>query len=92
MGMEKAIASGKERRKPYRGAKAIDASCRNHGDDPWSKGNRVYASIKRKLEAEYSDEDFVEEGDGEEDEYEHLHDWAEYVVATKMEDGKDGNS
>jgi len=31
MALDKAIASGKEHRKPYRGAKSIDASCRNHG-------------------------------------------------------------
>ena len=29
MGMEKAIASGKEHRKEYRGTKAICKSCRN---------------------------------------------------------------
>ena len=29
--MDKAIKSGKEYRKPYRGAKAIDPSCINHG-------------------------------------------------------------
>ena len=47
MGLEKAIKSGKEHRKPYRGAKAIDSHCRNHGDCPWCEGNRLYK--KRKL-------------------------------------------
>lgn len=48
MSLDKAIASGKEHRKPYRGAKAVDPSCRNHGDDDWAKNNRLYSSRKRK--------------------------------------------
>lgn len=40
--LDKAIASGKERRKPYRGAKAIDRSCRNHGGCAWCEGNRLH--------------------------------------------------
>lgn len=52
MGLEKAIQSGKEHRKPYRGAKAFDASCRNHGNHghgpgnecPWCKENRLHNS------------------------------------------------
>lgn len=44
MSLDKAIRHGKEHRRPWRGAKAVDASCRNHGDDPWCKKNR-----KRKL-------------------------------------------
>ena len=28
------------RRKPYRGSKAIDASCRSHGDCPWCQRKR----------------------------------------------------
>ena len=31
MSLDKAIQHGKERREPYRGGKAIDVSCRNHG-------------------------------------------------------------
>ena len=55
MGYEKAIMHGKEKRKPYHGAKAIDASCRNHGGCPWCEGNRMYranrqeAAIKEQL-------------------------------------------
>lgn len=40
--LDKAIASGKERRKPYRGAKAIDRSCRNHGGCVWCESNRLH--------------------------------------------------
>lgn len=48
MSLDKAIKSGKEHRKPYRKAKAVDSTCRNHGDCPYCKGNRTYNS-RRKL-------------------------------------------
>lgn len=35
MALDKAIKYGKEHRKPYRGAKALDPQCRNHGGCPW---------------------------------------------------------
>ncbi len=41
MSLDKAIAHGKEKRKPYRGAKAVDRACRNHGSDEWAKANRT---------------------------------------------------
>ncbi len=41
MALDKAIKSGKEHRKEYRGCKAIDSSCRNHGSCPWCLGNRT---------------------------------------------------
>lgn len=45
--LDKAIAHGKEHRKPYHGGKAICVSCRNHGTCPWCKANRLYAAKKR---------------------------------------------
>ena len=42
MSMDKAIAYGKEHRKPYRGSKAIDHTCRNHGTCPWCVENRKH--------------------------------------------------
>lgn len=45
--LDKAIRHGKEHRAPYRGSKVIDRSCRNHGDCPYCKGNRLYSSKKR---------------------------------------------
>ena len=47
--LDKAIIHEKEHRKPYYGSKAFDISCRNHGDCPWCKRNRLY-NTKRKLE------------------------------------------
>lgn len=42
MSLDKAIAHGKEHRKPYRGSKAIDKTCRNHGGCPWCEENRKH--------------------------------------------------
>ena len=42
MSLDKAIEHGKEKRKPYRGSKTIDHTCRNHGSCPWCKENRKF--------------------------------------------------
>ena len=47
MSLDKSIAHGKERRKQYRGSKAIDKSCRNHGGCEWCLENRMYKNLKR---------------------------------------------
>lgn len=44
--LDKAIEYGKEHRKPYRGSKAVDCTCRNHGSCSWCKENRLYRFIK----------------------------------------------
>ena len=49
MSLDKAIEHGKEKRKPYRGSKAFDPSCRNHGGCPWCEENR-----KHKFRDKYS--------------------------------------
>ena len=48
MSLDKAIEHNKEHRKPYRGGKAIDRTCRNHGSCPWCKGNRTFFDRKRR--------------------------------------------
>lgn len=48
MSLDKAIEHGKEKRKPYRGSKAIDKSCRNHGGCEWCLENRRYSTLKRE--------------------------------------------
>jgi len=53
MSLDKAIASGKEKRKPYRKAKRFDTSCRNHGSCPYCERNRLHKFIKREVAAEY---------------------------------------
>lgn len=52
MSLDKAIEHGKEKRKPYRRSKAVDYSCRNHGDCPWCKGNRTNRKREKKRVAE----------------------------------------
>lgn len=52
MSFDKSIQSGKSHRKPYRGAKAIDATCRNHGSCKWCEENRTHKNDKRELAAE----------------------------------------
>lgn len=40
MSLDKAIEHGKEHSKPYRGSKAVDRTCRNHGGCEWCRENR----------------------------------------------------
>lgn len=42
MSLDKAIEHGQEKRKPYRGAKAVDATCRNHGGEDWALRDRTH--------------------------------------------------
>jgi hypothetical protein len=44
--LDKAIEHGKEHRKQYRGAKACDKTCRNHGSCTWCKNDRTIRSNK----------------------------------------------
>jgi hypothetical protein len=52
MSIEKAILHGKEKRKPYRGAKAVDCWCRNHGSCSWCVSNRRHKFTKRETAAQ----------------------------------------
>ena len=58
--MYKAIFYKKEKRKEYRGAKAIDCTCRNHGSCPWCKENRLHKFTMSKLRKSDSKEDDYE--------------------------------
>lgn len=53
MSLDKAIEHDKEKRKPYRGSKAVDTSCRNHGDCPWCENAR---KAKKKRQEPIEDE------------------------------------
>lgn len=50
MSLDKAIEHGKEWRKPYRGSKAFDSSCRNHGDCPRCERDRHHATKRRLVQ------------------------------------------
>ena len=52
MSMDKAIESHKEHRKPYRGVKAVDKTCRNHGTCEHCKFNRLYKVKKQEMSAD----------------------------------------
>ena len=47
MSLDKSIKHGKERRKQYRGTKAYDKTCRNHGSCDYCRNNRLHNGKKR---------------------------------------------
>lgn len=49
MSLNKAIKYGKEHRKQYRGAKAVDKLCRNHGACSYCVDGRQHKNKKREL-------------------------------------------
>ena len=49
MSLNKAIEHKKEKRKPYRCAKAKDKRCRNHGSCEWCKENRLHKFKKSTI-------------------------------------------
>lgn len=51
--LNKAIEHKKEHRKPYRGAKAIDCTCRNHGSCSWCLENRMYSRKRVEEKIKY---------------------------------------
>lgn len=61
MSLDKSINHGKEQRKPYRGSKAIDRTCRNHGGCDWCRENRMYKNDKRELKSMYDLEEYENE-------------------------------
>ena len=52
---------GKEHRKPYHGAKAVDSQCRNHGSCTYCQSNRTHNDNKRRLANRSSYDDYFEE-------------------------------
>ena len=60
MSLDKAIEHGKEKRKPYYGAQAIDPSCRCHGTCEWCLNNRLYRSRRLEQMARDKYKDFNE--------------------------------
>lgn len=60
MSLDKSIQSGKEHRKEYRGSKACDTTCRNHGSCVWCEGNRRYKEFRDNQKCEYSKSEYEE--------------------------------
>lgn len=46
MSLDRAIAHGRERRRPYYRSGAFDRSCRPHGACPWCRQNRLHGRQK----------------------------------------------
>ena len=51
MSLEKAIRYKKENRKQYKGSKAYDRSCRNHGSCEYCRMNREYKNLRKMQES-----------------------------------------
>lgn len=62
MSLDKAIKYGKEKRKPYRGAKAVDPTCRNHGDCPYCKEGRLHKGKRLEEESKDKKTEYYKEG------------------------------
>lgn len=50
----------KDRRKPYKGSKSFDRTCRNHGSCPYCEGRRLFERRKKELFAELDLREFKE--------------------------------
>lgn len=58
MSLDKAIEHRKEHRRPYKGAKAVDRTCRNHGSCDWCMSNRLHSSKKKIVSADSQIEEY----------------------------------
>jgi hypothetical protein len=58
MGLYKAIEHNKEHRKPYKGAKSFDRSCRNHGSCTYCECTRTFFDKKQRFNADEELEEF----------------------------------
>ena len=47
MSLDKSIEHGKEHRKPYHGAKAVDKTCRNHGSCEHCAAGRMHKVLRQ---------------------------------------------
>lgn len=56
--LDKGIFHGKEHRKPYRGAKAHDRGCRNHGSCSYCRCNRLHKATVAGLAATTEMQDY----------------------------------
>ena len=61
MSLDKAIQSGKEKRKQYRKSKAVDRSCRNHGSCAYCEQSRMHKHKKKLAEIEYELKEYMYE-------------------------------
>lgn len=62
MSFDKFYPKRKDWRKGYRGAKACDRSCRNHGGCAWCRGDRMWFDRKRREVAKEKLMEYSERG------------------------------
>lgn len=62
MSLVKAIKHGKEHRKPYRGSKAFDYSCTNHGTCKYCANNRQHAKHRDDKAAKDAIKEYLNKG------------------------------
>ncbi len=55
--LDKSIQHKKEYREPYRKAKRVDRSCRNHGSCLYCQDNRKHSNKKRELSAKEKEQE-----------------------------------
>jgi hypothetical protein len=65
MALDKAIKSGKEHRKPYRKAQAVDGMCRPGGGCSWCEGNRQWFDTKHRRIAQEKLEEYYDDADSD---------------------------
>jgi hypothetical protein len=58
MSLEKGIKHKKEWRKPFRGSKRFDSTCRNHGSCGYCEGNRTFFDKKKRYSAQIDEKIF----------------------------------
>lgn len=58
MSLHKGIKYGKEKRKPFYGAKAVSHACAR-GDCPWCRSNKLHKHMKRTVKDPFSVEPSV---------------------------------
>jgi len=57
--LDKAIEHGKEHRKPYRGSKRFDCTCRNHGSCDYCLSNRLAKYIRKEQATEEQEREYA---------------------------------
>ena len=58
MSLEKAVEHKKEKRKPYRGSKAFDCACRNHGSCSYCESNRTLFDKKARMKVKGQEDEW----------------------------------
>ncbi len=58
MSLDKAIKHNKEHRKQYRGSKALDCTCRNHGSCSYCESNRTIFDKKARMKVEGQEDEW----------------------------------